>query len=226
MENLLLLHGALGGADQLLPLQNHLKSRFNTHILEFEGHGKKSHYANKYSLDSFVIQLDTMIHEIGEAVHLFGYSMGGFVALISAARGNDNIKSVTTLGTKMQWSPEIASSEVRHLDADKIKEKVPKFFEVLQNRHGDHWIEVLDRTANFMKSLGEKNPMEDAASKIQCPVQLVLADQDQMVSKEETEEVHNHIPQSQFQVLSDSHHPIEKVNISALADYITGHINA
>ncbi|MEM7296710.1 MAG: alpha/beta fold hydrolase [Bacteroidota bacterium] len=226
MENLILLHGALGGADQLLPLKEKLNSQFNIHILEFDGHGKKSDHATKYSLDGFVIQLDTLIHEIGEDVHIFGYSMGGFVAMISASRGNENIKSITTLGTKMRWSPEIASSEVRHLDADKIKEKVPKFFEALQYRHGDHWIEVLDRTANFMKSLGEKNPMKEAASKVKCPVQLVLADQDQMVSKEETEDVNNWIPHSQFQTLSNSHHPIEKVNLSALQDYIISFIRS
>ena len=227
MEHLLLLHGALGGKDQLLPLQDSLQSQFNIHLLEFEGHGSTSAHRENYSLDGFVHQLNNAIDSIGEPTHIFGYSMGGFVALISAARGNASIKSVTTLGTKVRWNPEIASSEVKHLDAEKIREKVPKFFQALQGRHGDHWIEVLNRTANFMRSLGERNPLSmETASSINCPVQLLLADQDQMVSKEETEEVSHWIPQSQFHVVSESHHPIEKVNLSALKEFMVSFIQS
>lgn len=222
MENLVLIHGAIGGGKQMLPLKEALSNDFKTHILEFDGHGEKAHAPVPFTLPGFIQQLNSFIHSIGDEAHVFGYSMGGFVALQAAAKRSNAIKSVTTLGTKMSWNEEIAANEKKQLDPHTIKEKVPRFYQKLEERHGEHWIEVLDRTAVFIQSLGEENPMKKSVvSLIKCPVQLLLADNDQMVTELETATVQEWIPNAQYDVLENSHHPIEKVNVDVLAQKIS-----
>jgi pimeloyl-ACP methyl ester carboxylesterase len=226
MNNLILIHGALGSSDQMLPLMSMLEKDFNVHLLELEGHGASSSNENAFAIDDFVSQLDDCIDTVGNA-HIFGYSMGGFIALLSAASGNQNIQSITTLGTKMRWSPEIAEAEIRHLNPEKIKEKVPGFAQALEKRHGGYWEKVLNRTADFMKKLGDEAPItKERMSQIAIPVQLCLADQDQMVSKEETEEVNAWFPNSRLSIIPDSKHPIEQTNLTALAETVRSFIQS
>ncbi len=226
MKNLVIIHGALGSSDQMLPLKGVLDEDFNVHLLEFEGHGDSSSNEKAFAIDDFVSQLDDCIDTVGNA-HIFGYSMGGFIALLSAASGNQNIQSITTLGTKMKWSPEIAEQEVKHLNPGKIKEKVPGFAKALEKKHGINWENVLNRTADFMKKLGDEAPItKKRMSQINIPVQLCLADQDQMVSKEETEEVNAWLVNSRFHIISESKHPIEQTNLTALAETVRSFIQS
>ena len=203
------------------PLEGALSGTFEVFNYEFDGHGSKSLTKDLFSISNFVIQLDSFIQELGEEVHIFGYSMGGFIALISASRGNQAIKTISTLGTKMSWSQEIAENEIKNLDPDLIKEKVPKFFKALEQRHGDHWVEVLGRTSDFMASLGFHNPLqEETMGQVKCPVQLLIGERDQMVSVEETKLVSQWIPEATLKVLSEVQHPIEKLDTKYLAALI------
>lgn len=226
MKKLLLVHGAIGAADQLIQLKEILETEFDVHLLEFDGHGKKASTDKPFSLENFIFQFESALESIGEPSHVFGYSMGGFVSLLSAATGNKNILTVTTLGTKMRWTPEIASQESKNLDPELIKQKVPQFAKALSKRHGDYWERVLKRTSKFMSDLGEKQPIKQSAMKqISMPVQLCLADGDRMVSKEETVEVENWIAESLFLEIPQSKHPIEQVNLMALANAIRSFIH-
>ncbi|SNT18962.1 Pimeloyl-ACP methyl ester carboxylesterase [Ekhidna lutea] len=220
MNNLILIHGALGNSDQMSPLKEMLEKDFNVHLLELEGHGASSSNEKAFAIDDFVSQLDDCIDTVGNA-HIFGYSMGGFITLLSAASGNQNIQSITTLGTKMKWSPEIAEQEVKQLNPEKIKEKVPAFARALEKKHGVHWENVLNRTAAFMKTLGDEAPItKKRMSQINIPVQLCLSDQDQMVSKEESEEVNALLMNSRLHIIPESKHPIEQTNLTALAEKV------
>ncbi|WP_425392761.1 alpha/beta fold hydrolase [Ekhidna sp.] len=226
MEKMVLVHGALGAADQMIPLKKLLEKDFEIEIIEFEGHGSKSSIGGAFTLDGLTSQLFRAI-DSHKPVHIFGYSMGGFVALISASQGNTNIKSITTLGTKMKWSPQIAEQEIKHLNPDKIKEKVPAFASALEKRHGSEWELVLYRTTEFMKKLGDAAPItKERMRQVDIPVHLCLADEDQMVSKEETEEVNEWLPNSRILSITESKHPIEQTNLTALAESVRSFIQS
>ncbi|MEP5071974.1 MAG: hypothetical protein ABJQ96_14955, partial [Crocinitomicaceae bacterium] len=66
MKQLMLIHGALGGADQLIPLKDLLKEDFKIHLLEFEGHGKKAAAGSSFSLESFEQQFSKALSKIDE----------------------------------------------------------------------------------------------------------------------------------------------------------------
>ena len=131
------------------------------------------------------------------------------------------LSNIITIGTKFAWSPEIAEKEIKMLDANSITEKVPKFADALQKRHGSKWKAMLTRTSEMMLDLGNNNLLNKSSfEKIQSKTAIGLADNDTMVSKEETDFAASQIKNSVRFTMQNSKHPIETVDVKALADLI------
>ncbi len=224
---LLLLHGALGSADQLESLQAHLAHRFVVQTLNFSGHGGTL-FAGDFSIAAFANEVRTFLNknEIAQA-NIFGYSMGGYVALHLARHHAERIGKIFTLGTKFDWTPEGAEREVKMLNPAKIKEKVPAFAEALQRRHAPNdWEELLHKTAEMMLALGNGAALgqEDFAA-IQHSVMIGIGSDDNMVSLAESERVANALPKGELRLFANFQHPIEKVNMLTLANAVSSFLN-
>ena len=222
MQTIILLHGAIGAKDQLEPLAAELKQQgYNVFTLSFSGHGQTS-FATSFGIEQFALELEQFI----ETNHLdkpsvFGYSMSGYVALYLAHQQPTLLGNIITLGTKFEWSPAIAQKEVKMLDSKTIIEKVPKFAEALQKRHGQDWELLLQKTAEMVLSLGNKNALtlNDFAT-IENKVLIGLADKDNMVSLEETTAVYKQLKNGAMYMFSNTKHPIESVNVKLLLQVI------
>lgn len=222
-ENLLLLHGALGAKQQLEELKPLLKNDFSVYSMNFEGHGGE--YTDKaYSIDLFVSNLITFMdqHELSDAF-VFGYSMGGYVALTAAARYPARFKEILTLGSKFKWNPEIAAGEIKLLNPEKIAEKVPHFAKRLNELHQPQdWRAVMHKTADMMLEMGEgKRTRDEEFAKVKIPVQVGIGDQDKMVSIEETKHLANLLSNGKLKIIEGIPHPIEMIKAEVLAAYVT-----
>jgi pimeloyl-ACP methyl ester carboxylesterase len=218
MKPLLLLHGAIGSSQQLLPLQMALAGNYQVYSLKFTGHGG-SPLPNEFSIENFAQQVIEFIQEKGfTSVAIFGYSMGGFVALYIAKNFPQYIAEVLTLGTKLSWDPQIAAAEVKMLNPEVIESKVPDFANELRYRHQPtDWKVVLRQTADMLQKLGESHPLpKESFRLISCRVLLMIGDRDKMVSLEETIAVKNILPYGQLAVLPNTPHAIEKVNVELM----------
>lgn len=228
MKQIILLHGAIGASDQLYSLSLELKSKgYECFTLDFSGHGSKD-FSNGFGIAAFADELENFIESNNlKQPHVFGYSMGGFVALYLASRKPNLLGAIITLGTKFEWSAEIAAKEIKMLDANIILEKVPKFAEALQKRHGEKWNLLLQKTAEMMLELGRSNALsEKEFAKISNPVFIGLADNDTMVSVEETNFATSKIKNSKRFELTETKHPIETVNTNQLTELIQQFIEA
>lgn len=223
MTDLVLLHGALGSKDQLTPLENALKEYYNIFCFNFPGHGGQPVEPYDFSIAGFAAALKNFVagHNISNP-SVFGYSMGGFVALFAAAEKMIRFNKIITLATKFDWSPAVAAKEAAMLDPEAMKTKVPAFVNILSERHAPQdWKEHLRLTSQLMQDLGNSNPLHAAAlSQIHQPCLLMLGDHDKMVSQQETEAVQKQLPAATFHLLADTAHPIEKVNTQLLAGAI------
>lgn len=222
MKNIILLHGAIGAADQLIPLENELtKQNFKVFKFSFSGHGNTP-FNNDFSIKQFAKELELFISEnnlIQPAI--FGYSMGGYVALYLASQKPMLIGNIITLGTKFNWTIETAKKEIQLLNPNTITEKVPKFANALQQRHGDSWINLLNKTSQLMVELGQTNLLnEDNLNQINNKVILGLAENDNMVTDEETTNVFKTLKNAQRFYLKNTKHQIESVNVTELCDLI------
>lgn len=222
MQPLLLLHGAIGSQDQLVPLKEELKPYFDIHCFNFPGHGGDD-CAESFSMHAFTKATVAYCekHELKEPL-VFGYSMGGYVALLIESQYPGTFKKIVTLGTKYEWSEDISAKEIKMLRPDVIEQKVPAFAQQLANRHGNtHWKDVLHKTASMLLDLG-KHPLLTASAlqKVSCPTMLLLGDKDNMVSQDETQDAANHLSHGQFQLIPNTPHPIEQVDVSVLSNII------
>jgi pimeloyl-ACP methyl ester carboxylesterase len=221
MQHLLLLHGAIGANTQLLPLAESLQHDFIIHNLNFTGHGGERIPDEPFSIASFAVQvLQYIDHHIpaGATIHLFGYSMGGYVGMYINKHYPGRLAKVVTLATKFHWEEAIAAKEVQLLNPDNISRKVPAFAEQLAQRHlPENWKVVLEKTAIMMLDMGKNNPLqpEDYAL-IHTPCLLLLGDRDKMVTLEETVAVYKQLPKAQLGILPATGHPIEQVNCQQL----------
>jgi pimeloyl-ACP methyl ester carboxylesterase len=224
-KHLILLHGALGSAAQLKPLASLLSDEYQVHCLNFEGHGHESS-EKSYSIDLFADNLRNYLDKNKlKKVKIFGYSMGGYVALTLAANHPSYFDRIITLGTKFEWNPEIAAKEVKLLNPDKIKEKVPRFEARLSELHGeDHWSNVMLKTAEMMKNMGEGHRTSDQVfSKVVTPTIIGWGDRDQMVSQEESEK-YAHLIGAKFEILRNIPHPIDQIDPRQIKSYLINHL--
>ena len=226
MKKLLLLHGALGSKEQFGDLSEKLADSFEVHTMNFTGHGGGEIPSELFSMEMFAADIELYLDEnnINE-IDVFGYSMGGYAALQFAVDNPEKAGKIFTLATKFEWTPEIAEREVKMLDAEKIKEKVPKFAEELAMRHGvDKWKQVLMKTAEMMKALGESggrhagHPLH--LDQINNEVLVGIGDSDKMVTLEETIKTFRILPNGKLLILPGTPHPLEVVDTEKLAEEI------
>ncbi|MBP7810191.1 MAG: alpha/beta fold hydrolase [Bacteroidia bacterium] len=223
MSSIILLHGAIGAKDQLEPLAKELSANgYQTYSLNFSGHGQTP-FQNQFSISQFAEELKLFIDKNNLVKpDVFGYSMGGYVALYLASQNHNLLGNIITLGTKFEWSTEIAAKEIKMLDAKTIAEKVPKFAEALEKRHGDDWQLLLQKTADMMVDLGANNLLNrNAFSQIKSKVLIGLADSDTMVSISETDNAASKIIAAKRYTLANTKHPLETVNVNELVKIIS-----
>ncbi|MFN8322105.1 MAG: alpha/beta fold hydrolase [Chitinophagales bacterium] len=218
MKDLLLLHGALGSKDQFIDLEIALAGTYKVHTLNFSGHGKRPSHHHGFTIQNFAHEvLDWMNEHYLQTIDIFGYSMGGYVALWLARFYPERVGKIFTLGTKLKWNEEEAEKEVKLLNAEKIVEKVPAFAQSLAERHGEHeWKSVMSKTALMMKDLAHTHLSDQDFIKIEHSVLLGLGEKDNMVSVAETEYVQHLLKNSAFKIFAEVTHPIEKVPIELL----------
>lgn len=223
--NILLLHGALGSRSQLAPLAARLAGHA-VKAIDLAGHGAKAMPEAGLSFDHFVHDIDAALDEAGwESAHLFGYSMGGYAALLYAARHPQRLRSVATLGTKLHWDRDGLERELRMLDPVKMQAKVPHFVAQLAAEHGaDRWEALVHETARLITGLHEQPLLgPETFAVVTCPVLLCVGDRDATAVPEHTLQVVRQLPQGSTLVLPNTGHPFQAVRLEELLPHLHAH---
>lgn len=220
---LVLLHGALGSKEQFDDLLPKLEDKFDIYRLDFEGHGEAgptdSPFRMEYLAENVLGYLDE--YAITKA-NFFGFSMGGYVALILAKEYPEKVEKVATLGTILQWNSEVAEQECRYLHPEKIKEKVPHFAEKLDNRHQAGWERVVERTREMLYYLGSHPTISEKDWKNLSPqIRLHVGDRDTTAGIEQTMQVYKKMDKAELCVLPNTKHPFEEVKKELLTTSLT-----
>jgi len=223
MKKILLLHGAIGASDQLIPIAEKLGDKFDIHRLNFSGHGggilPREAFSIKFFSNDVLKWMDLLSIK---KIDIFGYSMGGYVALYLAKNYPDRIGKIFTFATKFEWTEEGAEKESKRLIPEKIEEKLPVFAQALKQRHAPaDWKAVLTNTAGMMREMGKNNPLKESDfSDIEGEVMVSVGDSDKMVSHEETINVYKKFKKGSLTVFPNTPHPIEQIDVLMLSNAI------
>jgi pimeloyl-ACP methyl ester carboxylesterase len=219
MRPILLLHGALGSKTQLDPLKASLETSGRViYSLNFSGHSGEP-FRNAFGIETFAEDVLLFLKENQlKTTDIFGYSMGGYVALWLAYQHPESTGKIVTLGTKFDWTPESAAREVKKVSPEKIEEKVPAFARILQQRHAPNdWKELLHKTAEMMTRLGNKPLLTlEVLQAVPHDVSIMLGDLDDMADLMFSKKVAEVLPQGKFSSLEKTPHPIERADVKFL----------
>lgn len=223
-SNLLLLHGALGARSDFDHFQKHDFGTSILHTLDFHGHGEEDGMdQDGFRIEAMAEQLIDFLYAYPQQkFHLFGYSMGGYVALYAASLIPDLCLSITTLGTKYDWNPETAVKEAAMLKSDEIKQNFPEWAQRLKRKHGaSRWERVVHHTANMMLDLGS-NPRlgPEQLLKVKVPCIIGRGSKDKMVGEEESKAMASLIPNARYVELEGMPHALEKIPVEVLTKLI------
>ncbi len=206
----LLLHGALGTKAQVQPLAKELPG---SKAIDLSGHGSRDLPVD-LTFDHFITDIENAHQDLqADQLDLFGYSMGGYAALLYASRHPERVRSVVTLGTKLIWDREGLDRELRMLDPQKMQEKVPQFVDQLKQQHGEKWERLVHATSTLITGLHERPLLTpEAFAAIQCPVLLCVGDRDRTAMPEHTLQVQQRMAKAATLVLPNTGHPFEVVD--------------
>ncbi|MFB9991104.1 alpha/beta fold hydrolase [Deinococcus oregonensis] len=208
---IVLLHGALQTSASLAPLAAALAPSAEVVSLNLPGHGG-SPVPDVLRLQDMVDAVMGDLDRRGiEQAQFFGYSLGGYVALLLARQHPSRVKGVYAHATKFAWTPEVAAREVRGLDPDRLLDKAPAFAASLEQLHSpQHWRPLIRRVADLLTLLGGQPDIDGTVlGNLHLPVQVSVGDHDRMVSVEETVSAYRILPQGRLLVLPGSAHPLE-----------------
>lgn len=225
---LILLHGALGSAEQFGPLRAALPHDRPVFALNLPGHGG-SPLDHPFRMGIFARALSDFLDDAHlKTADVFGYSMGGYAALWLARNQPGKLRRIATLGTKFNWTPETAEREQALLNPATMMEKIPLFVDTLVHRHAPAlWQEVVRRTSDLIHTLGHGERLEakDLAA-IDIPVLIGQGSLDKTVTPEESQEAARQLPQGRLQVFSGFKHPLESADPQVLAIALTDFFDA
>jgi len=216
---LLLLHGAMGYSGDFEAIKNHLPKELECQTIDFPGHGGR--HGNDFGDEAFMQAiLDFMTGRELNKIDIFGYSMGGYVAIQFAIKHPDKVGSIMSLNTIWNWNEAITQKMVGSLDPVRIKTKVPAFAEQLERIHKPNsWEKLAEKTANYLRELELNNGIDKSAiEKLQNPVIIVRGEFDPIVSIESSKLMADSMQHGCYDEVKEGKHSLDQIDPKELAD--------
>ena len=217
---ILLLHGFLGSIQQMEPLAECLKDRFQVYMYDLPGHHGKSFPEEKFTFATLQQHLYEYIKEFQlNGCMVFGYELGGYLALTLEAKISGTFDSIFTWGTDYDWSHQKVQTYKRVFAADKIEMRDSLLADKLNLLHfPSDWKEICKETLNLI-DYTHKHPLsESEIDNISCKVRIALGDQEEHITIEESAHFYRQLPQGSLLVLPQTKHNLEELNLILLKD--------
>ena len=228
-EPLLLLHGGYYGYisefEMYLP---ELIDNFKVIAVATRGHGKSEIGEQKMSYELFAEDALKVLEQEGiEEVLVLGFSDGGITGTVFAANYPTKVRKLICMGAGFNaghYKPK-ALQEIWEMDAQIEVNNLPQFLEerkkiMPEPERFSEWIEMLKQA--WLEPVVLDN---EAISKINCPVLLILGDRDNYIRLEAAIEMYALMPNAQLFILPNSEHVDLIFNSTILKNTIIPFLN-
>jgi pimeloyl-ACP methyl ester carboxylesterase len=210
---LVLLHGGGDRWQNFLPILPSLAMRWHIFALDLRGHGKSGRVPHQYRPEDYVADVTAFLERrLSEPAILFGHSLGGWVALLSAARLAERVRALILGDPPLNIERFVAaeSTESRITQWRTLRELVGSALSVvaLASKLADLYGGDAAQFRGWAKTLSQADPdaaqyhaegrigeyvenvdIDAALEQVACPVLLLQADPSQggMVSDGDVE---------------------------------------
>lgn len=222
---LLLIAGLPATAKDWRPFAERLADSFTVVSFDNRGSGRSDKPESYYSIEGFADDAANLIEELGiEAPHVFGFSMGGMIAQELAIRHGDSISRLVLGCTDpggeraVQPAEEVAEGftyegddwghRVRllapHAFAPDFRESNPEAYEAFVEAK----TEDVQPLYAYRRQLGAavRHDAYDRLGEIDNPTLVITGTEDAAVPPENSEFLHQEIPDSRLEYVPDAGH--------------------
>ena len=216
---LLLLPGLLGTiSSQWRNFLKPLSSDYRVILMDLRGHGRSENNAAGLNANRMLQDVIGLLDYLQiTAVHIAGYSLGGYLGLMMAATSPRRVSSLLIHATKFYWTPESVAKMQRQLDPDLMAEKVPTYADQLVQEHGARqWRELVREAAALITDIAQTGLREKNLENIQCPVLVSVGERDELVPLMEAQRLSRMLPHGELLVLPGVHHPYPTLQLIPL----------
>jgi len=224
---LLLLHGAAGCTQlETAPLLRRLEPHYRVMAFDFSGHGASEDGA-AFSADLFADNARAVLDYADiETADVFGFSMGGYIALHLADRHPDRARRLAVHGTNIEWGDARVEAMHRRLNVDAIQARHPQRAEQLATLH-TNWKRLFWRMRAFISELPDRSPqMAQAVSIRDHPTLVSAVDQDDLFPLDAPLGLHGVLPNSHLALIPGQRHALQNVNLDTLVPLLRQHFDA
>jgi methylmalonyl-CoA epimerase len=231
---LLLLHGA-GGSTQLetMPLMRALEPHFRVLAVDFCGHGRSSFpdddafSRDGFTADRFAENARVALDHFGaDVAHVFGFSMGGNMALQLARRHQQRVGRLAVHGANVAWDDDLVDAMCARLDADAIADRSPPSADRLAGAHTD-WQRLFRALQPFVHALPSlTQEMLDTIAQLKPPTLVSAVDRDDLFPMDAPLTLHRQLPNARLAILPGDRHALPQAPLGRLAEELQRHFLA
>ena len=208
------------------PLLRHLEPHFRLLALDFAGHGGSAPYTqHTLSIDFLADNVRGVLDFFGLAqAHLFGFSIGGFVALHTALLHGQRIGKLAVHAAHVNWSPELAAAMHARLDAALLAERYPAIAQRLAEFHGD-WQQLFARVNAMVHELPLHRQTQHALHQITHPTLVSAVDRDDLLPLGASFSLQRALPNSTLAILPGTRHAFRDLDPALYARLLVNHFS-
>lgn len=224
---LLLLHGAAGCTQlETLPLAHRLAPHFHVVAFDFPGHGGSDPFAEcDFTPSLFVASARAVLdHFDMNRAGLFGFSMGGIMALHVARQHPERTGRLAVHGACLTWTEAQAEKLAARLNADALRSQNARMAHTLDAAHSD-WQHLFARTERFVRTLPARTAaMRHRVAALEHPTLVSTVDRDDLFPLEALLALHRCLPDARLAVVPGRHHALARTDLGALLPPLVEHL--
>ena len=227
---LVVLHGALGSTeletDRLIRLW---EKTFRVYALDFMGHGRSDDCAEGVPLwVDYAANVAAVLDHFGlEDIRLFGFSMGGGVALSTALGHPERVARLAVHGVNVQWDADEVEAMTGPMDAARMAEEHPFWARRLRETHGaGRWESLVGRLVAFTRGLPGHHLTDEALADVASPTLVSAGDRDRFFDVRHAVGLYRALPDARLWVIPGLDHPIQGVDVPTFAATVGGFLSS
>lgn len=221
----LLLHGA-GGCTRMdtAPLMRRLESDFHVLAVDFSGHGASDMPDASFSADLFADNARSVLDFFDvERADIFGFSMGGTMALRFAHQHPKRVRRLAVHGANIDWTPKRAKAMQSRFNANRVANEYPHYAEQLDRLHAD-WRTLFRRLRAFIASLPDRaGALTDMAVQVHHSTLVSAVDRDDLFPLEAPLHLYRQLPNSRLALIPGEQHALPAVDLNVLMALLRTH---
>ena len=222
---LVVLHGALGSTElETDRLVAHWEKSFRVIALDFSGHGASTSASETPTWATYTDDVTALLEHLDlREVRLFGFSMGGGVALAAAARHPDRVSHLAVHATNVQWDTEDVNRMVPPMLAA-LDNPTGRWATRLRETHGSSWRDLIHQIVAFTRHLPNDWISDDVLATIRQPALISAGDADRYFDVRHALHLYRTISDAHLWIVPGLDHPIQHADVPTFASTVAAHL--